>query len=103
MPFRDFVKRNFESRSMTPPSNMTQAQYVRGAGVTRVIHLERLDTEITRLPFVPEDHPPISHCRETNEKPQVPFEEYFSAEDEQLVWECFAEDFGEFGYERLRM
>jgi hypothetical protein len=103
MPFADYVAWDISARCTDPPRNMTQRQYVKGSGATLVLRLERLRSEITRLPFVPDDHPPIPHMRKTVGKPGLSFAGYFSAEDEELVWEGWKEDFEEFGYERLSL
>lgn len=85
-----------------PEVGMNQAHYVMKAGVSRVLHFERLPACLKELPFVdPDNLPPFPHEEERGVRPPGDFFDHFTLEDEALIWEYAAEDFAAFGYRRL--
>ena len=85
-----------------PEVRMNQAHYVKKAGASLVLHFEQLPACLKKLPFVDADNlPPFPHMPERGVRPPGNFFDYFTAEDEQLVWEYAAEDFTAFGYRRF--
>jgi hypothetical protein len=86
----------------TPEVRMNQANYVKRAGVTQVLHFERLPECLKALPFVdPANMPPFPHRPERGVRPMGGFFDHFKQkEDEEGVWEYAREDFETFGYQR---
>ena len=110
MSFKDFMLRRIEYKEfdphpnrVVPEVNMSQKRYVERAGVQYVVHLEKFQQEIRNLPFISGDIPPLPRKNESPEKPKFKFDEYFSKEEEQLVWDYCAEDFSAFGYQRIKL
>ncbi|NJN84166.1 MAG: hypothetical protein HC802_19075 [Caldilineaceae bacterium] len=85
-----------------PEVGMNQKHFVEKSGASLLLHFERLPGCLQELPFVdPAQMPPFPHQEERAPRPAGDFFDFFSMEDEQLVWEYAAEDFEAFGYHRF--
>lgn len=85
-----------------PEAGMNQKNFVEKAGVSLVLHFERLPGCLRELPFVDRDNiPSFPHVAERGTRPPGNFFDHFTLEDEKLLWEYAAEDFAAFGYRRF--
>ena len=79
-----------------------QKRRLKEAGVSLVLHFERLPECLGELPFVDENNiPPFPHVEEAGYRPFGNFFDHFTMEDEKVVWEYAREDFEAFGYRRF--
>lgn len=83
--------------------NMTQKEFYDHSGCDTYIKIEDLDNEIRKLPFVGDlDSVELPVVRKTQNKPDIPFEEYFLHNLKQAkmaVREYCEADFWAFNYE----
>ena len=87
-----------------PEVRMNQAHWVKKAGISLVLHYERLPECLIDLPFVkPEDIPSFPRVSERGQRPEHDFFAVFPAPQAEVnVWKYAKDDFEMFGYERYR-
>lgn len=95
--FRKDASQSWDSGSTE--ARMTQKQFADLSGAQLAVRIESPD-ELGLLSFVGPEIPPLPRHNENRTRPDLPFHDYFSGEEEQLVWDYCAEDFAAFGYSR---
>lgn len=83
--------------------HMSQKDFVERGGVDLVLYFERLPQCLGELPFVDKSNiPPFPHNNAGGFRPaQGNFFDFFTMEDEKLIWQYDREDFETFGYQRF--
>ena len=93
---------SYEGTANVPESCMNQWYYSQRAGVSMVLHFERIPECLGELPFVTDDElPEFPHVLERGIRPTGDFFDHFDGDEEEVTWAYASEDFEAFGYRRF--
>lgn len=91
----ELIARNREEERPVP-----YRDFIEGAGVSLLLHYERLPECLLELPFVDSPAPEFPHVLERGIRPPGRFEDFFDPRYEAFVWDAYRDDFVVGGYRR---